>query len=159
MRTSLLLAVPTLVVAHAVGAQAPANDATGALRRSFNEVTGYVSRAAEMVPADKYSYRPTESVRTFAQQIAHIADAHNYYCARAAGRNIEWSDAAEKGSMDKATVVQKLKQSIAEFFDAMGDAARDPAVREDAKSVANAFASAIDATIETAKKSFKAKSS
>jgi hypothetical protein len=51
-------------------------------------------------------------VRTFAEQIAHIADAHNYYCARAAGRNLEWSDAVEKGSMDKATLVQKLKQSV-----------------------------------------------
>lgn len=57
-----------------------------------------------------------------------------------------------------STNAAKLKQSISEFFDAMGDAARDPAVREDAKSVANAFASAIDATIEQAKRSFKSKS-
>ena len=58
-----------------------------------------------------------------------------------------------------ATSVDKLKRSISELFDAMGDATRDPAVREDAKSVANAFASAIDATIESAKQSFKAKGS
>jgi uncharacterized damage-inducible protein DinB len=112
MRTGLLLAIPALSLASAATAQSPANDAPGALRRSFNEVAGYVTRSAEMVPPEKYSYRPTESVRTFAQQIAHIADAHNYYCAHANGRNIEWSDAAEKGSLDKATVIQKLRASI-----------------------------------------------
>ena len=59
---------------------------------------------------------------------------------------------------EAASSAEKLKRSVTELFDAMGDAARDPAVREDARSVANAFASAIDATIETAKKSFKGKS-
>ncbi len=112
MRTRLLLAIPALVAAQSTAAQSPANDAAGAMTRNFNEVAGFVTRAAEMVPADRYSYRPSESVRTFAEQIAHIADAHNYYCARAAGRNLEWSDAVEKGSMDKATLVQKLKQSV-----------------------------------------------
>ena len=57
-----------------------------------------------------------------------------------------------------STNAEKLKKSISELFDAMGDAARDPAVREDAKSVASAFTAAIDATIEDAKKAFKSKS-
>jgi uncharacterized damage-inducible protein DinB len=112
MRRHLLLALTPLVVAKLAGAQAPARtDAAAELRRNFNEVSGWVARAADMVPAERYSYRPTQSVRTFGQLIAHIADSHNYYCARAAGRNVEWSDPIEKGSSDKATVVQKLKQS------------------------------------------------
>jgi hypothetical protein len=64
-----------------------------------------------------------------------------------------------KDDASAASSVDKLKRSISELFDAMGDAARDPAVRDDAKSVADAFASAIDATIESAKQSFKGKSS
>ena len=112
MRTRLLLALPALVTAQMADAQTARNDAPAALRRSFDEVAGYVARAAEMVPADKYSYRPTASVRTFAQLIGHIADAHNYYCAQAAGRNIEWSDAVEKGTTAKTALVQKLKQSV-----------------------------------------------
>jgi hypothetical protein len=51
-------------------------------------------------------------VRTFAQLIGHIADSHRWYCANAAGRNTEWSDATEKGSSDKAALAQKLKESI-----------------------------------------------
>jgi uncharacterized damage-inducible protein DinB len=91
--------------------QAAGNDAGGALKRAFDDVMGNVTKSAEMVPADKYSYKPTASVRTFAQLIGHIADSHNYYCARAAGQAIEWADPVEKGGQDKATLLQKLKQS------------------------------------------------
>jgi len=97
-----------------VGAQqSGANDTAAALRYGFGEVSGWVIKAADLVPAEKYDYRPTPSVRTFGQLIAHIADAQNYYCARAVkGRSVQWSDAVEKGSVDKATLAQKLKQSI-----------------------------------------------
>jgi uncharacterized damage-inducible protein DinB len=88
------------------------NDAVAALRYGFDEVSGWVTKAADLVPADKYGFRPTSSVRTFGQVVAHIADAQNYYCARAAGRNVQWSEAVEKGNTDKATLVQKLKQSV-----------------------------------------------
>jgi uncharacterized damage-inducible protein DinB len=95
------------------GAPQPApNEALAAARAGFAEVTGWVTKAADLVPADKYTYRPTATVRTFGEQIAHIADSHNWYCSRAGGRNVEWSDAIEKGKTDKVTVVQKLKQSI-----------------------------------------------
>jgi hypothetical protein len=93
-------------------APAPRSDsATAAARRGFVEVSGWVSRAADLVPADKYSYRPAPTVRTFGQLVGHLVDAYQYYCARAAGRKVEWSDAVEKGPADKATLVQRLKQA------------------------------------------------
>ena len=76
----------------------------------------------DAVPADKYSYRPTESVRTFGQLIGHVADAYNYFCARAAGQNVQWADPIEKGNTDKATIVPKLKQSLATCTTAYGGA-------------------------------------
>jgi hypothetical protein len=88
------------------------DDPVAMVSRGFTEVTGWVLRAAEVVPADKYGYRPVGTVRTFAQLIGHIADSHNYYCARAAGKQVEWSDAIEKATRDKATLVPKLRQSI-----------------------------------------------
>jgi len=91
--------------------QAGSNDIATALRKNFGEVNGWVMKAADLVPADKYSYRPTSSVRTFGQVVAHIVDSYNFFCARASGKNVEWSDAIEKGSTDKATLVQKLKQA------------------------------------------------
>lgn len=97
--------------AEASTQQSGANETIGALRYGFGEVSGWVTKAAELVPADKYSYQPVQTVRTFGQQIAHIADSYNYYCARAAGKSVQWSDAIEKGSTDKAALMQKLKQA------------------------------------------------
>jgi hypothetical protein len=93
------------------GAQPSGANDLAALRYGFGEVSGWVMKAADLVPADKYSYRPAPSVRTFGQQLAHIADSYNYFCAKAAGRNAQWSDATEKGSTDKTTLGQKLKQA------------------------------------------------
>ena len=91
--------------------QPGANDMTAALRMSFGEVSNWVLKSADLVPADKYAYRPAPTVRTFGQLVAHVADAYNYYCARAAGKAVQWSDATEKGNTDKATLSQKLKQA------------------------------------------------
>ena len=87
------------------------NDAMSAVRSAWNEVAGWITKAAEIVPADKYSYRPTQTVRTFGQLIGHLADAYNWYCANAGGRKAEWADPVEKGPGDKATLTSKLKQA------------------------------------------------
>jgi uncharacterized damage-inducible protein DinB len=84
----------------------------GVLRTGFVEVSDWITKAAAAVPAERYSYRPTASVRTFGQLIAHITDGHLYYCGRAARQRVEWTDATEKGATDKATVTKKLKESI-----------------------------------------------
>jgi hypothetical protein len=91
------------------------------LQKSFGEVSTMVTRSAEMVPADKYTYRPVATVRTFGELVAHVADSYIWYCTRASGRNVEWSDAIEKGKTDKATVTQKLRESLAVCSAAYGD--------------------------------------
>ena len=96
----------------ASGARPAGGDATlAAIRRSFAEVSDNVTKAAALVPADQYTYRPADSVRTFGQMIGHVADGYTYYCAAAAGRTVEWTDAIEKGTTDKAALVQKLGQA------------------------------------------------
>jgi len=88
-------------------------DAATALRKNFTQVSGWMSKAAELVPAEKYTYQPTKAVRSFGQLIAHVADSYNYYCAVAAGRTVQWTDPVEKGKTDKATVLPKLQQALA----------------------------------------------
>ena len=82
------------------------------LRNAFNEVNGWVTKAAETVPPDKYNYRPVDTVRTFGQLIGHITDSYNYFCAQAAGNKVEWSEAVEKGGTDKDTLLPKLKEAV-----------------------------------------------
>ena len=86
-------------------------DAAAAMKQGFGEVNGWVLKAAEMVPPDKYTYRPTSSVRTYGELLGHIADGYNYFCGRAGGQKVEWSDAVSKGKTDKATIVAALKRS------------------------------------------------
>jgi len=97
--------------AAAAATQPSATDAGAALRKSFAQVSGWVTKSADLVAADKFSYRPTQSVRTFGELIGHIADSYTYFCATASGQKVQWSDAIEKGSTDKATLIQKLRQS------------------------------------------------
>ena len=92
------------------GAQ-PAPDTATVLRESFNEVNTWDLAAAELVPDDKYNYKPADSVRTFGQLVAHITDSYVYFCAQGSGNNVKWETPVEKGATDKATLLPKLKQA------------------------------------------------
>lgn len=105
-----LLFSVTLGVAQSAPEKAP--DLSTEVRNAFNEVNGWVTKAAEMVPADKYNYRPVDTVRTFGQLIAHITDSYNYFCAQGVGNKVEWSEGVEKGTIDKNTLLPKLKEAI-----------------------------------------------
>ena len=100
---------------HTVLAQSPAGrpDAAAALKQAFGEVSGWILKAADMVPPDKYNYRPVGTVRTYGELLGHVADGYNYFCSQASGKKVEWSDAVSKGKTDKATIVAALKSSTA----------------------------------------------
>jgi uncharacterized damage-inducible protein DinB len=110
MRRTLLAAGLIPALASASAAQQPA-DARAALKKGFADVSGWVTKAADLVPADKYTYRPAPTVRTFGQLVAHVVDSYAYFCAQGSGRNVEWSDPAEKGVTTKDALAPKLEQA------------------------------------------------
>jgi uncharacterized damage-inducible protein DinB len=114
LRILLIFSCLLLPAASSFGQSAPEKtpDVSTELRNGFNEVNGWVTKAAEMVPSDKYSYRPVDTVRTFGQLIGHITDSYNYFCANGAGNKVEWSDAVEKGATDKDALLPKLKEAV-----------------------------------------------
>jgi uncharacterized damage-inducible protein DinB len=114
MLLKVIVIVATLVPSAApLGAQQPDLKETSALLgKGFAELSGWILKAAEMVPADKYSYRPAPTVRTLGELLGHIADGSNYFCGRAAGKKVQWSDANAQGKTDKATVVPKVKEAL-----------------------------------------------
>ena len=119
----LLILFCLLVPAASSFAQATPDktpDTATELRNGFNEVNGWVTKAAEMVPADKYSYRPVDTVRTFGQLIAHITDSYNYFCAHGVGNKVEWSETVEKGGTEKDTLLPKLKEAVGKCEAAYG---------------------------------------
>jgi hypothetical protein len=112
MRTLLALAL----VASTAAAQQPTtkappdpNDPRVILHGTLRTVGANVEKSAELVPADKYTYKPVGTVRTFGELIAHVADGMSWYCANAAGKKTEWATPIEKGKTDKATVTAALK--------------------------------------------------
>lgn len=108
----------TLLFAGTVMAQA--SSPSEEVRNGFKEVNDWVLKAAETVPADKYNYKPVDTVRTFGQLVAHITDSYNFFCARGAGNKVEWSEAVEKGGTDKDTLLPKLKEAIGRCYAAYG---------------------------------------
>ena len=116
MRITLLLSICLAMVTGVQGgAQPPAAPTAGAAAKAgFDEVSGWLAAAAQLVPADKYTYTPVSTVRSFGQLMAHAADGMNWYCGSAkAAKDVPWSDAVEKGDTSKATVVAALKSATA----------------------------------------------
>ncbi len=105
-----VLAAVLSLTASPVHAQAARDSTSRMLRDGFTEVSGWMTHVAELVPSDRYTYRPTEGVRTVGEMLAHVIDAYIYYCPNAAGVATPWSAATEKkGPLDKATLQRKLK--------------------------------------------------
>jgi uncharacterized damage-inducible protein DinB len=105
-------------------AAAPAAPASGARAEFLEEIAYYekrFTRLADGVPADKYSWRPADGVRSVGEVYAHIAAA-NYGIARALGipppAGID-PKAIMASATDKAKIVQALKDSFAHFKQAI----------------------------------------
>ena len=98
---------------------APATAAPGGVRgeawRNFNDPASKLIQLAEAIPADKYTWRPAEGVRSMSEVILHVA-AGNFMIPRRLGGTVpEGFDLKtfETSTTDKAKVVEWLKASIA----------------------------------------------
>src|SRR5688572_25189488 len=113
MWKSVLTGTVLLAVAASASAQQPQEKSSGAdpavagLQRMYSMVKGYIGKAAEQVPEEKYSFQPTKDVRTFGQIIAHIVDAQTTVCSAAKGKEQPYSDATEKTVTGKAALIAK----------------------------------------------------
>ena len=98
--------------------------ASGARAEFLEEVAYYeqrYTRLAEAVPAEKYSWRPAEGVRSIGEVFTHIATA-NYGIPRALGTPPPAGfdpKAIQAAATDKAKTAQLLKDSFAHFRQAI----------------------------------------
>jgi len=114
--------IPACATAQDKPAAAPA--VSGARGEFLAELSYYeqrFTRLAEAVPAEKFSWRPMEGVRSIGEVYAHIAAA-NYGLARALGTPIPNGidpKAINAAAGDKAKTLQNLKDSFAHFRSAI----------------------------------------
>jgi uncharacterized damage-inducible protein DinB len=110
----LALLIPLILATPAAAQQAASATpgfAVGAAKGMWQTMTNYVTIAAEQMPESEYGFRPVASVRTFGQQIAHVAGAQNMMCAAALGEKPGAEDEIEKTVTTKAGLVAALKAS------------------------------------------------
>jgi hypothetical protein len=75
---ALCLAVP--MFAHAQ--ESPGNPLTAAVRKQFDDYAKNLVATAEIMPEEKYSFRPTPENMTFGKTIGHIGDVNNAVCSK-----------------------------------------------------------------------------
>ena len=111
--------VPTLAAIVVAGSL------TADVRTDYQRVRDYFIRAAEKMAAADYAFRPTPEVRTFAQQVAHVADDQYNLCSRARGETRKAAYTAIEDSLStKAELVPALRAAFA-YCDADYDALTD----------------------------------
>jgi uncharacterized damage-inducible protein DinB len=113
------LVAGTLVARPAVlHAQAASDPQLEGVWEGYDGEWGHVSRQlvalADVIPADKYAWRPGKGVRSVSEVFMHIALA-NFYLLSVTGPKMPadiQSDAMEKTVTSKAEVIQYLKRSL-----------------------------------------------
>ncbi len=101
---------------------AQGNDLSFEVKRDYESVRNYFIRAAEKMPEADYGFRPSPDVRTFGQQVAHVADDQYNLCAPALGQTRRAAyTAIEKSLSKKAELVAALKDAFAYCDRAYGE--------------------------------------
>jgi uncharacterized damage-inducible protein DinB len=103
---------------------APANPITASEKGFYGFVSHAVVGAAEKMPEENYSFKPTPEVRSFGQLVGHVADANYMFCSQASGEPNP-SKGIEKTKTSKADLVAALKDAVAycdKAFSRMTDA-------------------------------------
>jgi uncharacterized damage-inducible protein DinB len=122
---SLFIAQSTLVFAQATAPAKPAVGSAVSPAQTYDKVLSIMEQqfvsAAEAMPEDKYNFAPAASlgefkdVRTFGQQVKHVAEANYYFFSGSS-----FTDAGAKANTDsidklttKADILKALKDSFA----------------------------------------------
>jgi len=120
-RASLIVAgIAMLMAAGIAGAQqaAPAASAPPDMTPVANPVSSFVKAgvaryeknmvgAAEAMPADKYSFKPSPEMNSFGHLVMHITQSNNTFCSKISGQTAPDMKIAESDSKDKLVAAMK----------------------------------------------------
>jgi|RhiMetdeSRZDD1v2_1073273.scaffolds.fasta_scaffold07294_7 uncharacterized damage-inducible protein DinB len=107
-----------------------ANPVSQAIRDTWEGAKRNMTESANQMAEADYSFKPTDSVRTFGQILAHLAGASYLFCSAARGEKTPHEeDDFEKTATSKAQIVKVLNESIA-YCDAAYTALTDRTAAE-----------------------------
>jgi len=98
----------------AVGSLAAQNTlTTTATQRYFNAIRRNLEASADVMPADKYSFRLTEGQMTFGEWLIHSAQRNYSDCATLKSESVPEAEKQLAGLKDKAEISKAVKDSFA----------------------------------------------
>lgn len=121
MKRTHVVSLAALLCLVAVGAQAqaPAAPAAADVRAEYltilNDAGNKLVRLAEAVPAEKYTWKPGDGVRTFSEVFLHVAAGNFGIASRRLGASVPEGvslQGLEKSTTEKAKVIELLRQSV-----------------------------------------------
>ena len=89
-----------------------ANPLSAGAKAQFTGISSFVTRSADKIPENLYSFRATPEVRTIAQLFGHIADAYFGMCSAADGGKPP-QQGLEQSATSKAALVKALADGVA----------------------------------------------
>jgi uncharacterized damage-inducible protein DinB len=109
--------IPVLFLAAAVPACAPPADAgesvmVASVAPRFKELSTWLIQTVEQVPDSLYGYKPNPAVRSMAELMGHVANAHYLFCSGALGESEPQHPDYEKLT-DKAALLTGMNESVA----------------------------------------------
>ena len=105
-----LLALPTLAAGQQP--QQPASALAAAMRTIWQRAAANMPAAADDMPAEKFTFKPTPQQKSFAEIITHEADANQTLCAALAGGQNTPTESTAGASAPKEQLVARLRQSF-----------------------------------------------
>src|SRR5208282_2432705 len=105
-------------------APAPENPLSTWNKMAYGRVKDILLRSAEKMPAENYSFKPTEAVRSYGQILGHVADAQYLFCSISLGEKNPALD-IEHTKTSKADLIAALNTAFAycdKAYDGMTDA-------------------------------------
>jgi len=108
MRRVLTALAVTLLPCVAAAQSSPV---ANAFRQNAQQVGKNLMAAAEEMPADKYSFRPTPAQMSFAMVVEHLAKGNDYLCGAIGGAKAP-TRATVDTTASKEALVARLKETF-----------------------------------------------
>ena len=107
-----LALAPALSLAQAQTAAPSANPVADALRQSLARSSKIMTAAAEAMPAEKFSFKPSATQNSFAHLIVHISESNFRFCSAVSGLA-----APEQAKLSETDPKDKLAAAVRSSFD------------------------------------------
>jgi len=107
MTTTFAIIILNLLALTASAQNLNGEDIKAQFVKDWERAKAYTLEYLNAVPADKYSFKATDSIRSFAEQMLHLASSNIFLMGTATDQNLEWPGTDHEGKL-----IPKTKDSV-----------------------------------------------